>query len=75
MRKEGWATPCPPTLMETANHSLEMEKHQIAIPSSSERDKGTFPKDTPHSESPACKGETIADQPPVMSLSPERERH
>ncbi len=50
--------------METANHSLEMEKRQITIPSSSERDEGTFPKDTPRSESPACKGETIADQPP-----------
>ncbi|KAF4097411.1 hypothetical protein G5714_021419 [Onychostoma macrolepis] len=41
--------------MEIANHSLEMEKRQIAIPSSSERDKDTFPKDTPRSESPACK--------------------
>ncbi len=39
------------TLMETANHSLEMEKRQIAISSSSERDKGTFTKDTPCSES------------------------
>ncbi len=37
----------PPALMETANHSLEMEKRQIAISSSSERDKGTFPKFTP----------------------------
>ncbi len=42
-RIEGWATPCPPTLMETANYSLEVEKRQIAISSSSERDKGTFP--------------------------------
>ncbi|KAF4114051.1 hypothetical protein G5714_004274 [Onychostoma macrolepis] len=40
--------------METANHSMEMEKHQIAISSSSKRDKGTFPKDTPCSESLAC---------------------
>ncbi len=72
--------------METANHSLEMEKCQIAISSSSERDKGTFPLSPERegiltdqqvlslssretvtdicSESPACKGETIADQPP-----------
>ncbi|XP_058629588.1 uncharacterized protein LOC131539206 [Onychostoma macrolepis] len=33
---------------------MEMEKHQIAISSSSKRDKGTFPKDTPCSESLAC---------------------
>ncbi len=52
------------TLMETDNHSLEMGKRQIGISSSSERDKGTFPKDTPCSESEPCMGETIADQPP-----------
>ncbi len=62
-----------PTLMETANHSLEMGKCQIAISSSSERDKGTFPKDTPSSESEPCMGETIADQP--LSLWPARVRH
>ncbi|KAI2668520.1 Foot protein 1 variant 1 [Labeo rohita] len=84
-RTEGWATTCAPTLMEPANHSMEMEKRQIAISSSSERDKDTLPKDTPysefkshrgktqqkhpgrqqqinlHSESPACKGQTITD--------------
>ncbi|KAL0148634.1 hypothetical protein M9458_056074, partial [Cirrhinus mrigala] len=47
---------CPPTLMEPANHSTEMEKCQIAISSSSERDKGTLPKDTPPSESQSVKG-------------------
>ncbi|KAF4115023.1 hypothetical protein G5714_002512 [Onychostoma macrolepis] len=64
---------------------MEMEKRQIAISSSSKRDKGTFPKDTPssessacyregsnrstRSESPACKGETLTDQPSSESLA------
>ncbi len=52
------------TLMEIAKHSLKIEKRQIAISSSPERDKCTFPKYTPYSESEPCKGETIADQPP-----------
>ncbi len=37
--------------METANNSLEMEKRQIPITSSLEKNKGTFPKDIPNSES------------------------
>ncbi|KAL0165604.1 hypothetical protein M9458_037448, partial [Cirrhinus mrigala] len=60
-RKEEWATTCPSTQMEPANHSTEMEKRQIAISSSSERDKGTLPKDTPCSESPACQGKTRSE--------------
>ncbi|KAF4118663.1 hypothetical protein G5714_000714 [Onychostoma macrolepis] len=75
--------------METANHSMEMEKRQTAISSSSKRDKGTFPKDTPcsefsacyregsnrstRSESPACKGETLTDQPSSESSACYRE--
>ncbi|KAL0148373.1 hypothetical protein M9458_056353 [Cirrhinus mrigala] len=45
-----------PTLIEPDNHSTEMKKRQIAISSSSERDKGTLPKDTPCSESATCEG-------------------
>ncbi len=63
--KKGGPHRVPPTLMETANHSLEMEKREIAISSSSERDEGTFPKDTPCSES--RKGEILTDKP---ALSP-----
>ncbi|KAF4116035.1 hypothetical protein G5714_003524 [Onychostoma macrolepis] len=44
--------------METANHSMEMEKRQIAISSSSKRDKGTFPKYTPSSESSSSESES-----------------
>ncbi len=45
--------------MEMANHITEMKKWQIAISSSSERDKGTIPKDTPGSESESHKGEAV----------------
>ncbi|KAF4115260.1 hypothetical protein G5714_002749 [Onychostoma macrolepis] len=70
---------------------MEMEKRQIAISSSSKTDKGTFPKDTPvsessacyqedsnrstRSESPACKGETLTDQPSSESLAQRGRRH
>lgn len=66
--------------METAKHSLEMGKRQIAIPSSSKRDKGlAFQKTllvlslspvrgrTLKTKSLACEGETANDQQ-VLSL-------
>ncbi|KAF4112978.1 hypothetical protein G5714_005523 [Onychostoma macrolepis] len=49
--------------METANHSMEMEKRQIAISSSSKRDKGTFPKDTPVLSLQPVTGKAATDQP------------
>ncbi|KAL0168478.1 hypothetical protein M9458_036700, partial [Cirrhinus mrigala] len=65
--KKGGQPRVPPTLMEPANHSTEMEKRQIAISSSSERDKGTPPKDTPCSESESHRGKT-QQKHPVLSL-------
>ncbi|ROI15650.1 hypothetical protein DPX16_20188 [Anabarilius grahami] len=45
-------------LMPAANHSTRMEKRQIAISSSSERDKGTLSTDTSCSESARQRGKT-----------------
>ncbi len=64
-RKEGGPHHAHPPPPET-NHCTEMEKCQIAI-SSSERDKDTFPKDTPCSKSESQKGRALTDQ--VLSLS------
>lgn len=38
--------------MPATNHSTRMEKHQIAISSSSEKDIGTLLTYTPYNESP-----------------------
>ncbi|KAF4096942.1 hypothetical protein G5714_022911 [Onychostoma macrolepis] len=57
--------------METANHSMEMEKRQIAISSSSKRDKGTFPKYTPSSESSSSESESFYQEDSNRSTSSE----
>ncbi len=49
--KEGWGTLCSD---ENSQSQHRRDKHQIAISSSSERDKGTISKDPPCSESQSC---------------------